>query len=216
MISKSKSTKLLREYVKQLLGESTSVKTLRIFDFDDTLVITDAVVTVTNKDKTFKLTPAEFAVYERKRGDTFDYTQFDVLVNPRPIKWTMKMLLHAYKKHGAESLVVLSARTLQEPIKTFMDEVGLSDINVVALNDPDPNAKVKWIASRIKAKRLEFVEFFDDSFKNVDAVKRLNDEFPLTRIVVRHVIHTHVPTHGFMRHYGTKRRSVKLVQQTKR
>lgn len=215
MISKSKSTKLLRKYVKQLLNEASGVRSLRIFDFDDTLVVTDAVVRVSNKDTTFELTPSEFATYDKKKGDVFDYTQFDVLVNPRPITWTLKMLQRAYEKHGAKSLVVLSARTLCKPIKTFMRKMGLSDVAVVALNDPDPKAKVKWIAERIKWNELEFVEFFDDSFKNVSAVKELNETFPNTKVVVRHVMHTHVPTHGFMKHYGTLRKQVKRAQQTK-
>lgn len=215
MISKSKSTKLLKEYIKQLLGETSNEKTLRIFDFDDTLVVTDAVIRVVNNDTMFELTPSEFAIYDKKKGDVFDYSQFDVLVNPRPVLWTLKMLHNAYKKHGAEALVVLSARTLSKPIKAFMKTIGLSDVSVVALNDPDPTAKVKWITKRIKKDELEFVEFFDDSIKNIDAVKRLNDTFPQTKIVVRHVMHTHVPTHGFTRHYGTLRKPVKRSQQTK-
>lgn len=215
MISKSKSTRLLKEYIKQLLSETSGEGSLRIFDFDDTLVVTDAVVRVTNDSKTFELTPGEFASYDRKKGDVFDYSQFDVLVNPRPIAWTLKMMRHVYEKHGASSVVVLSARTLSRPIKAFMRRLGMHGVRVFALNDPDPDAKVRWIAKRIERDCLRFVEFFDDSFKNVAAVKGLNEAFPKTRVTVRHVIHTHVPSHGFMKHYGTLRRPVKRAQRTK-
>ena len=45
---------------------------LRIFDFDDTLVKTDATIKVTDPDgKTISMTPAEFATHELKFFATF-------------------------------------------------------------------------------------------------------------------------------------------------
>ena len=46
-------------------------KKLRVFDFDDTLVKTTSFIYVTNKGKTRKLTPGQYAVYKEKPGDEF-------------------------------------------------------------------------------------------------------------------------------------------------
>jgi len=62
-------------------------KTLYVTDFDDTLVHTDARVILIDKDgKRRELSPAEYASYEKQDGDTFDFSQFEQLKNPRPIK----------------------------------------------------------------------------------------------------------------------------------
>ena len=42
-------------------------KKLRVFDFDDTLVKTTSFIYVTNKGKTRKLTPGQYALYNTNR-----------------------------------------------------------------------------------------------------------------------------------------------------
>ena len=55
--------KLLLENWRQYLKENK----LRVFDFDDTLVMTDSVAYLTQADGTEReLTPAEFATYKLK------------------------------------------------------------------------------------------------------------------------------------------------------
>ena len=51
-------------------------KKLRIFDFDDTLAKVKANIHVHNGDNKFILSPAEFAVYEPKKGDVFNFKEF--------------------------------------------------------------------------------------------------------------------------------------------
>ena len=59
---------------KQFLSESK----LRIFDFDDTLVKTDARVIVTYPDgKEESLTPGEYAVHEIDEENEYDFSQFE-------------------------------------------------------------------------------------------------------------------------------------------
>ena len=56
-------------------------KRLRIFDFDDTLVKTESFVYVENNNKINKLSPGEFAIYEEKPGDKFDFKEFEDVKN---------------------------------------------------------------------------------------------------------------------------------------
>ena len=55
------------------------VKKLRIFDFDDTLAKVKANIHVRNGEKEFILSPAEFAVYEPKKGDVFNFKEFKAI-----------------------------------------------------------------------------------------------------------------------------------------
>ena len=49
-------------------------RSLSVFDFDHTIAIADAWVHVTHADGSKeKLDPGEFAVYEQKPGDSFDF-----------------------------------------------------------------------------------------------------------------------------------------------
>ena len=63
-------------------------KVLSVFDFDDTLAKADAWIYVQRSGRTVKkLDPAQFAVYDPKPGETFDFRDFDrKLQNPRVIK----------------------------------------------------------------------------------------------------------------------------------
>lgn len=206
MKSKRKAAALLREYIRGLVREEKSLKRLRVFDFDDTLVVTDAKVWVTDAaGKRFALTPGEFAVYDKSPGDTFDYTEFQQLINPRAIAWTGRILRNVYDKYGPDGLVILSARSTPAPIQQFLQDAGMPGIEVVALNNADPAVKADWIDHWIRERDLDHVEFFDDSHKNIAAVRELRHLHPGVHIVVRHVVHTHIPTHGYAKHYGTRR-----------
>lgn len=182
--------KVLRECARRLLKEDVDGQRLRVFDFDDTLVKTDAKVYVTDKaGRRSTLTPGQFAVYDRKPGDKFDYMDFRKLINPREIKPMMRLLKRVYALHGACGVVVLSARSVARPIEQFMVAAGYPDVEVVALDDARPDVKANWISKRIARDDVKTLEFFDDSHKNVAAVKALKAKHPGARIHVHHVAH---------------------------
>ena len=61
-------------------------KKLRVFDFDDTLVKSNSKVYVTNNGKKTTLSPGEFAIYDKKAGDEYDFSDFDKVIEPKKIK----------------------------------------------------------------------------------------------------------------------------------
>ena len=82
-------------------------KTLFISDFDDTLVTTNAQIIVTDKDgKVRKLTPAEYAVYEKEDGDQFDYSEFQDLIDPKPIPRYVRTLKRAAKSNKVDKVAI--------------------------------------------------------------------------------------------------------------
>ena len=185
----SSSTKLLREYIRTV-KKTTTKRKLWVFDFDDTLVKTDACTHVTSAsgDK-FDLSPGEYALYERQPGDVFDYTDFEKLINPRPIKWMNRILHNVVAHHGAQAVVVLSARSYAAPIRQYLDSINLHAVEVATLDTAAPEAKAKWIADRLDRDGPDEVEFFDDSHKNVAAVASLRYHFPGVTVISRHVIY---------------------------
>jgi hypothetical protein len=163
-------------------------KKLRIFDFDDTLVKTKSNIYIKHKDgKESKLTPGEYAIYEPKKGDQFDFSDFEKVKQPQEIKGVTRLLKNIVRVGGSE-IVILTARSAYKPIKDYLSDIGLDKLYVVALADSDPQKKADWIENKIKDGVTD-VFFIDDSHKNVSAVQALAKKYPKVSLKVRHVQH---------------------------
>ena len=94
---------------------------LRVFDFDDTLAKSVAYIYVKDKDgKETTLSPAQYAKYKPKRGDEFDFRDFNSMLNkPRVIKKNFK-LLQQMLKNPNKKVTILTARALGFPIRKFL------------------------------------------------------------------------------------------------
>jgi hypothetical protein len=172
-----------------------SKRKLRVFDFDDTLVKTQSKVRLKKSTgEVISLTPAQYARYERQPGDEFDYTDFEVLVDPAEIAWMTRILRKVINKRGTNAAVILTARGNKKPVEEFLAINGIPKIPIVALGDSDPQAKAQWILYVIKKLHYDIVEFFDDSPKNIKAVENLQPLVPNTKIIARLIKHIH-PRH---------------------
>ncbi len=170
--------------------ENPNGKKLRVFDFDDTLVKTKSNIYIKHKDgKKSTLTPGEYAVYEPKEGDEFDFSDFNKVSQPQEIKGVTRLLHKVAKAEGERKVVILTARSVYKPVKQYLEDIGLNGIYVVALGDSDPQKKADWIEDKIK-KGFDDVFFIDDSHKNVTAVKGLKEKYPNIKLKVQHVKHT--------------------------
>lgn len=159
---------------------------LRVFDFDDTLAKTGSRIHISHGDGTSSaLLPGEYAVYEPRADDEFDYTEFKRLIDPKEIPVVTNILRAVTGKRGAEGAIVLTARGSADPVEQFLDIFNLPPVEVIALGTSDPMAKADYVAKRIEEDELTHVEFFDDSEKNVEAVGALKDAYPEVNIVSR-------------------------------
>ncbi len=169
----------LKQDATELFTELRTGKRLRVFDFDDTLSKMNATIYVTHKDGTnTELSPAEFAVYEPRPGDDFDFKDFDKIIKgATPISVNIDALKQAHRDPGAKT-TILTARSIAYPVKRYLEkEHGLKNIYVVALGSSNPMDKAKWIEDQIK-KGYDDIYFIDDSAKNIAAVKTLIDKYP--------------------------------------
>ena len=112
--------------LKDLLLE----KKLRVFDFDDTLVKSNSKVYVDNNGARTTLTPGQFAVYKKKSGDEFDFSDFDKVIEPKKIKAMFNVFRNIYKASGSRRLTVLTARAAYKPVRKFLKDSGYSDVYV--------------------------------------------------------------------------------------
>ena len=157
-------------------------RVLRVFDFDDTLAKSVSYIYVKHKDGTeTKMDPAEYAKYEPKPGDEYDFRDFNRMLNkPQVIKKNVN-LLKKMLSSGDKKVTILTARALGFPVKYwFKKELGLN-VYVVPLGDANPKAKADWIEKHIE-KGYTDIAFMDDSIKNVKAVQRLQGKYPNVRI----------------------------------
>ncbi len=96
---------------------------LRVFDFDDTIAKSTAFIYVKHKDGSeSKLNPAEYAKYNSKTTDVFDFRDFNkMLNNPKVIQKNFK-LLQRMLDNPNKKVTILTARKLafllQSSLKT--------------------------------------------------------------------------------------------------
>jgi len=146
-------------------------KKLRIFDFDDTLVKTNSFIYVTHRNgmKT-KLSPGQYANYDTRDGDEFDFKDFQQIKKPELIKGYVELLRRMVSSGGSREVYILTARVAERPVSQFIKDLGISGVKVIALGDNNPEKKADWIEDRVK-EGYDDVFFVDDSEKNIAAVR---------------------------------------------
>jgi UDP-N-acetylglucosamine:LPS N-acetylglucosamine transferase len=165
--------------LKSLLYEGS--KSLRVFDFDDTLAKVDSYIYVkTPNGREKKLNSAEFAVYKPKKGEEFDFRDFNrMLRDPIIIKKNVNRLKKALDKVG-QKVTILTARAISYPLNSFFKTLGIKPY-VIALGSSNPEHKADWIEQQVK-KGYDDIFFIDDSAKNVRAVERRMKKYPHVKL----------------------------------
>lgn len=155
------------------------VKTLIIFDFDDTLVKTGSRIYVTHASgKSEYLTPGQYAVYKPKPGDEFDYGEFEQLVNPQSILKYNRFLIAVTKRCSTCDVVILTARGHPEPVAQYLKSIGItSGVRIKTLDSSNPIAKKNYVRNKALKGGYTDIVFYDDSYKNISAVESLGKEF---------------------------------------
>ncbi len=121
---------------------------------------------------------AEQAATLEEQGATFDFTQFEQVIDGEkgPLFDVAKKIADT---RGTEDLFILTARpqSAAGPIKAFMKALGINIPlgNITGLADGTAAAKGRWIAGKAADGYNDFY-FADDASKNVKAVKDVLDQ----------------------------------------
>ena len=178
----------------ELISRSLFVesKKLRVFDFDDTLVFTKSFIYVKDKSgKEKKLTPGEYAVYQEKPGEEYDFRDFYSVQEPQELKKITNVLKRIINKNGGDGVYILTARpqAVDKHVQKYLKDIGINQrIPVIGLQSNNPKDKADWVEKKIDDEGYDDVYFADDSIKNVNAMKDMLRKKDV-RFRVQHIKH---------------------------
>lgn len=171
----------LRVLGRLLTEQDSRGSEIHVFDFDDTLVKTKSKIYLTSRDEVGNevkrsLTPREYAQYKRQHGDVFDYSDFEQVIEPEPVKPMMLNLMKSIRDSGIDNVFILTARGNSVPVREFLNSQGIPEIRIFAVGTSDPEAKANVINDEVLSRDdISEVTFYDDAAKNIMAVRALRD-----------------------------------------
>lgn len=186
-------------YVKK---HDKEIRTLNVWDIDDTLGKTDARVAVVKDGKTVKiLDPGQFNTYDLKSGESFDFTQFrsgkifrdtfkpisNVLNRAKDVVWNQSENSHS---------IILTARADFNDHKEFLqafrdhgfpiDHVYVERAGNLAKLKSDSKAHINKgviLKRYMKSGRFDRIRMWDDHEQNLDMLYKLGNQFPDIEVI---------------------------------
>ena len=190
------------KYNAYLKKRDKEIRTLNVWDIDDTLGKTDARVSVLKDGKVVKvLDPGQFNHYELKTGEKFDFSQFrsgkifrdtfkpinNVLDRAKEIVWNQSENSHS---------IILTARADFEDHKEFIqafrdhgfpiDHVYVERSgNLSKLKSTSPAHINKGVVLKryMKTGKFDRVRMWDDHQANLDMLYKLGKQFPNIEVI---------------------------------
>lgn len=149
--------------------------TLHIFDFDDTLVSSTASVKITKKDgKKLTLSSEEYAKYIEDPDDSLDFSDFDSYPgDANIIEPVFAELRSAIAMDGPQNVVILTARSNQDPVRLFLKNNNIPNIEIQAVGSSDPMTKARYVLDRVKNENFDEVRVFEDNVRNIRTIEKV-------------------------------------------
>ena len=151
---------------------------LYIFDFDDTLALTDSKVLVIKSDGTEQeLNSREFAKYREEPGDELDFSGFMSVPGGSLIRSTVDSMEQAIASHGIRSVYIVTARSFpsRDSVKKFLEDNGVTVPKIVTTSGSA--GKADWLRSMLITGSYDSVYVFEDCTKNIAMLDAVIEEF---------------------------------------
>jgi len=190
---------------KSFITEQTRGKGLTVFDIDETLFQTKAMVKIMKDGKLVRsIDNQEYNTYKLKPGESYDYGEFrsaEVFQNTSiPI---MKMIqkakaIIANATKSGSKVIIVTARGNFDDKKKFLDtfrRYGIDIDNVYveragALNLGSSAKNKRFIFHKyLRGGKYERIRFFDDAMPNLTMFKALRKKYPNVSFEAYHVKH---------------------------
>jgi len=164
------------------------LKKAYVFDFDDTLVKTDAKILVSINGKFIKaLTPNEYNNHQAKEDEVLDFSEFDdpkfILQSKKYKIWPVLQNIYNAKKSGRSNsdIFILTARTdiSKYPISSLFKrnniDIPLENILTIGDDTKEQNiAKEKLEVLKDLKNIYDHITYFDDNIDNIETAKELS------------------------------------------
>lgn len=146
---------------------------LYIFDFDDTLAITDSRVKVIRNGEEILMTSREFAHFPfNPATDALDFGDF-ARAEGTLIKATVEEMRNAMDDGAA--VFIVTARAVAGPVEQFLKlELG-NHPPVIATAGSE--GKSPWLADKLSTGQYTRVVVYEDCEKNIRSLKDIAEEF---------------------------------------
>ena len=190
---------------KSFITEQTRGKGLTVFDIDETLFQTKAMVKIMKDGKLVRsIDNQEYNTYKLKPGESYDYGEFrsaEVFQNTSiPI---MKMIqkakaIIANATKSGSKVIIVTARGNFDDKKKFLDtfrRYGIDIDNVYVeragtLNLGSSAKNKRFIFHKyLRGGKYERIRFFDDAMPNLTMFKALRKKYPNVSFEAYHVKH---------------------------
>ena len=174
------------------------MKTLVIFDFDDTLFESQSQIIVKSpRSGTKYLTSGEYASFVPEHDDELDFSQFEGYPpNPKPIAATIARLRQAVNRYSLENVIILTARGKSKPIEEVLINFKLPPIFVAAVGSSDPALKAEYAVRTVNEENYDKVIVYEDNVRNIAAIRNAVSEIigpkNFTAYNVRQQDHSHI------------------------
>jgi hypothetical protein len=190
---------------KSFITEQTRGRGLTVFDIDETLFKTSALIHVIKDGKVIKkLDNQEYNTYKLQPGETFDYGEFRSAENFNrtsiPI-WSMikkaRAIIQNATKAGSKVIIVTARANFDDKNKflnTFkrygidIDKVYVERAGNLNLGSSAKNKRFIF-HKYLKGGKYGRVRFFDDAMSNLIMFKALQKQYPDIKFEAYHVKH---------------------------
>lgn len=148
------------------------MRTLAIFDFDDTLFKSGARIIVKSQQGEDKfLSTHEYPLYIPTMDEIFDFSEFEKFPpNPIQIVPVVKAFLRSVNTLGIDNVLILTARANSMPVLEVLKLFGLPIVEVEAVGSSDPRAKSNFVRKKIHEVGYGRIVLYEDNEKNIQQI----------------------------------------------
>jgi hypothetical protein len=190
---------------KQFINEQSNGKGLTIFDIDETLFRTKALVRIMKDGKVVRsLDNQQYNEYKLQPGESYDYGEFrsaEVFHDTSIPIWSIIKKAKAIIKNAVNvgsKVIIVTARPDFDDKKKFLDTFRRYGIDIDKvyversgnLNLGSSAKNKRFIFHKyLRGGKYERVRFFDDAMSNITMFKALAKQYPNVTFEAYHVQH---------------------------
>lgn len=145
-----------------------------VFDFDDTLAQTSCMVKVLfNREVVKQLTPAEYNTYKLASGESFDYSDFETVINPVALE-TLGLAKQVYTENHSVYILTARGSKARNAIADFLNCNGIHAKEIYCVGDKKTAIELeKRIVLVAIMENYDKVFFYDDHAGNVEEAEKI-------------------------------------------
>ena len=83
--------------------------------------------------------------------------------------------LMTYTRYPKYDVVILTARYKRGPVVEFFKNLGINEIDIVAVGELNPLAKSSYVMNKLSEKQYSMVKVYEDKSQNIEAIKKVVD-----------------------------------------